>query len=172
MISRRLIILALVLGGATLILFYLLTSGISAPPLSDTELRKPDTTEAEIQAFLESYFSTWSRGDIEGYRSHFHEEATIVYLDAGAPQFVLKRDEFVDMQANIIAQSPTQMTESVVSSVINTDGVGAVATVNWVLDDGNQTVRGVDRFVLIQSEDGEWIAISLLFYITGTENES
>ncbi len=122
--------------------------------------------EAEVVAFLESYFATWSAGDMEAYRAHFHEQATIVYVEGGAVRSALARDPFVDMQAALVAQAPEPMTETIQSYVIDADGVGAVATVEWLLQAGARRDRGVDRFVLVRQADGAWKAVSLLFYVT------
>src|SRR5574341_1194011 len=37
---------------------------------------------ADIRVFLESYFSTWSAGDLKAYRSHFYEDAHIFYISS------------------------------------------------------------------------------------------
>lgn len=173
MTLKRVVILALVIGGAAVVLVYALATGLlrvggglqqATQPLATPA--ETDALEAEVVAYLESYFATWSAGDMEGYRDHFHEQATILYVAGGAVQSVMARDPFVDMQARIIAQAPEPMRETMTSYVVEVDEVSAAATVDWLLEAGARRETGVDRFVLVRDADGVWRAISLLFYAT------
>ena len=55
-------------------------SGCREPssPAEATEKRSPD-----LKPFIESYFDTWSKGQMDGYRDHFHPRAVVTFVSDG-----------------------------------------------------------------------------------------
>ena len=118
----------------------------------------------DLKPFLESYFATWSSGDMEGYKSHFHESATVTLIEKGKVLLSMPRDKFVQFQAEMVSPTDTTKVERMTSFTAEEDGNAATVTARWLLEIGGKKITGVDRFTLIRASDGGWKIISLLFY--------
>ncbi len=116
----------------------------------------------DLEQFLESYFSSWSQGDIEGYRAHFHEGALIAMVSHGKIVLSMGRDEFVELQARELACR--NMIERLTSFEADEDHISATVRAHWLLEEGRRTTTGVDRFTLIRNAQRQWKIIALLFY--------
>jgi hypothetical protein len=117
---------------------------------------------ADLEPFLASYFASWSAGDMAGYREHFHQRAVIAAVTEGILTLSMSRDEFVQYQERAVLGKT--LTERMTSFTANEDEVAATVTAEWVLDDGERTTTGVDRFTLIRDRLGNWRIVSLLYY--------
>jgi len=117
---------------------------------------------SDLRPFLESYFATWSSGDMKGYKSHFDDWATVTFIDKGKVVLAMPRDMFVDLQAQL--KTTGTKVERMTSFTADEDDAAATVTAKWLLENGREKVTGVDRFTLIRSSDGSWKIISLLFY--------
>ena len=120
---------------------------------------------SDLKPFLESYFAAWSRGDIEAYKSLFHKNARITYVEDGTARAALSRDAFVRQQAAAIARAKVPMSERMTSFSATEDDVAATVSAQWELKKGDETVTGVDLFTLIRDTDGKWKIISLVYYV-------
>lgn len=110
---------------------------------------------SDILKLLERYFTTWSAGDMEGYKALFHEQATIIQVGDG-DIYTLGRDEFVEQQTPE-PQDTVGRREWMTSWAINEDAVVAEVIAGYELDFGSGTARGVDRFTLMRGGAGQWI---------------
>lgn len=119
--------------------------------------------EVAVREFLTRYFSTWSKQDMDGYASCFHESARVTYLsDQGEPRTDSLTD-FLYGQRMGHKTSPDPMTEVADSMIIQMDSRAAIARVAWTLTKAQQKTTGIDHFSLIKTPAG-WKIVHLLFY--------
>ena len=122
---------------------------------------------ADLEPFLRSYFATWSRGDMEGYRSHFHPDATIYLVRGGRVRTSLRRDPFVDGQQAARDRSEDPGVEIMTAFTADEDRYAAAVNADWELTQGEDVHVGVDRFTLIRDEQWQWKVVTLVYYSTG-----
>jgi hypothetical protein len=131
----------------------------------------PQTVEAEhsadLEPFLRSYFETWSRGDMEGYRDHFHEQAMIYLVKNGRVLVAMPRDPFVDGQEAARSSSEAPGVETMTSFTADEDRHAATVNAQWELIEGEERTVGVDRFTLIRDHQWSWKIVALVYYATG-----
>ena len=127
-------------------------------------LRRAEPAQPDIRPFLESYFGTWSAGDMAAYRAHFDPAAQIAMAERGEIVWVEERDPFVAEQAKLIRESPVPMVERMTTFTAEADAAAAQATAGWELQKGGRTITGVDRFTLIRDPQGQWKILFLVFY--------
>lgn len=123
------------------------------------------SSPADIRAFLESYFSTWSARDLKGYRSHFHEDARIFYISS-KPYTIdsLDLNSFIAQQRFAQMSSSEPMYEKMTNFTANADPKAASVSVQWELHKGSVVTTGTDRFILYREPAGNWKIMALLFY--------
>lgn len=121
--------------------------------------------DAEIDRFLQTYFTSWSQSDFKTYGDLFHPQAEISFVQNGRVTGVWKKDAFLDLQRATQAASPA--TERFLSRSITRDAQGATVVAAYELKPVmKRPQRGVDRFTLIRDSDGEWRILYLVFYLT------
>jgi ketosteroid isomerase-like protein len=120
----------------------------------------------ELRAFLESYFASWSRGDMQGYADHFLGDAVVMYVADGEVRSSMELAPFIEQQAAMQAEEESRAEERMTGLVADEDGHAATATVDWVLERGEMTQRGVDRFTLVRDAEGGFKIATLVFYAT------
>lgn len=124
------------------------------------------TGDADIHRFLDAYFAAWSAADFERYRSLFHPQARITFLQHGSVRGDWSLDAFIEVQRKV--QVHPLATERSTSRTLLRDGQGATVVVGYALKrPGRPTQRGIDRFTLMRQSDGSWRILSLTFYLTG-----
>ncbi len=134
---------------------------------AETDTKHADEASIAIDEFLQSYFSTWSDGDIDAYAAHFHPAATIKYLEGGQVMLSYGVSEFIEMQSRLMADARQPMHEEMTAREITVrDGVAWVGA-DWELVQGSSITRGVDHFILVQDERGSWKIVSLVYYENG-----
>lgn len=121
---------------------------------------------AELDAFLTNYFRTWSEGDMAGYRTHFHSQARVIYVDDGKVDHVLDAEAFFRQQERFIKESNGLVEEHRIDSVVQEGPLGASAVVHWKLSEDGRVTTGIDRFTIIRTDEGAWKIISLTYYET------
>jgi ketosteroid isomerase-like protein len=130
----------------------------------------PDRLSADLEPFLQSYFASWSRGDMAAYSEHFHPDAVIVTVRNRRVVQTTRRDWFVAAQSALRARSPTPPVERMLSFRADEDAQAATVVVQWELHrfdgTGPATVRGVDRFTLVRDVRERWKIVALVFYST------
>ena len=127
------------------------------PPATRAQAAPPD---AEIAAFIEEYFATWSAHDIEAYGRCFDVDATIQFLSSDGKLKVHGLRGFLETQRRAQAGQP-EMREAPTSMRIEREGDVATAFVRWRLESGERVVTGTDCFLLARRE-GEWLVTALL----------
>jgi hypothetical protein len=120
---------------------------------------------ADLRPFLEGYFSSWSKRDIEGYKSHFHEKAVIVFIENGQVRRLQSLDAFIRDQSNFLSSVPESIREQMTSFTADEDQKAATVTAQWVLTKGEKRQKGVDRFSIIRDWKGDWKIVCLVWYI-------
>jgi hypothetical protein len=119
--------------------------------------------EPAVKTFLESYFSTWSGKNFDGYGACFHPTARITFVDKGGESASQGLTDFLHSQKLSHSQSAYPMTEVPTQMTISGDTRVAQAAVRWKLTKGAETVTGTDYFTLIKTRDG-WRIAALVFY--------
>ena len=121
-----------------------------------------ETKDAEIKAFVETYFRSWSAADFATYRGCFHPEAT---LDVKSPTGWLRWDLTNFFASQQVMQTRDRATE--VPMDIRVLGRGpdtAFVEIAWKLTRGPSTpVTGIDWFTLTKTEAG-WKILHLTFW--------
>jgi hypothetical protein len=158
-LRNQLLVLAIVVVAFGGTMAYLTTR-----PPAKQEAREPGCSP-ELKQFLESYFSTWSAGDMAGYQDHFHPQARIAYVEK-EKVYAFERDPFVRMNDEARRRTNPPPTEVMTGVSAIEDPFGASAVAHWTLREGNTTTRGIDRFILIRDENRHWRIVSLVYYAT------
>lgn len=127
----------------------------------------PPDYSADLEPFLRSYFATWSRGDMDGYRDHFHERAMIYMVKSGRVLVAIPRDPFVEGQEASRERSENPGVETMTSFTVDEDRQAATVNAQWELIEGEERTVGVDRFTLIRDDEWNWKIITLVYYATG-----
>jgi hypothetical protein len=128
---------------------------------SCTQAESPD--QAEIQRFLNHYFTTWSSQDMQSYEDCFATTARITFVEATGQSTSQGLTDFIHGQKISHERSPEPMTEVPTRMKIQGDGRVAQAEVRWKLLKGRETITGTDFFTLIRTPQG-WKIASLVFY--------
>jgi ketosteroid isomerase-like protein len=152
-----------------LIIWFLIV-GMSYSIFANPETVWPEQTtkrkiSADLRPFLESYFSSWSKRDIEGYKSHFHENAVIVFIENRQVRRLQSLDAFIRDQGNFLSSVTESIREQMTSFTADEDPKAATVSVQWVLTKGVKREKGVDRFTIIRDLRGDWKIVSLVWYI-------
>lgn len=119
--------------------------------------------QAEIELFLQRYFSTWSTQDMEGYGACFDPAARIIFVEKNGRSSSQGLTDFLHGQKLSHQRSPVPMTEVPTAMRITGDPRVAFAEVPWKLSKGRDIVTGVDYFTLARSSSG-WRILALAFY--------
>jgi Putative lumazine-binding len=119
--------------------------------------------EAAIRAFLNRYFETWSKRDMEGYGACFAPEARILFIARSGEIVSEGTVDFLHGQKLAHERSSFPMTERPLEMKIQGDMKVAQAVVTWVLNKGAKEERGTDFFTLRRDGAG-WRVVSLVFY--------
>jgi hypothetical protein len=133
-------------------------------PLSGAALGEPVTGDEErlLHDLISTYFSSWSQADMSVYKSCFHPQATVYFLDAAGKPHRSWLDEFVAGQERIQLQRPKPMTEKPTHTTLSVCGRLARGEVRWELHKNGATATGTDFFTFLKTDTG-WKIISLIF---------
>jgi hypothetical protein len=139
----------------------------SARPASEPDAAAPaPEVSADLEPFLTSYFGSWSAGDMDGYRDHFHPDAIVYFAEKGRV-VGMPRDPFVEGQRDAREGSDHPGVEKMTAFRADEDRDAATVAAEWELVEGDETTVGVDRFTLVRDEQWRWKILSLVFYSTG-----
>lgn len=120
--------------------------------------------EAALRPFLETYFSTWSAQDMQGYAACFSPQARISYVHKGGHTDTESLTDFLHSQKMGHQTATTPMKEVPLSIQLSGDSRVAQAAVSWRLTKGNTEQTGWDYFTLVKTPSG-WRILSLAFYV-------
>jgi hypothetical protein len=123
----------------------------------------PHPDEANIHKFLNTYFSTWSAKDMDGYGACFHPQARVLMLDSDDKVTSQGLTDFLHGQKMAHQLSKESMVEKPLEMRLQGDMRAVQAEVTWVLTKGNSEVRGTDFFTLKREGNG-WKIVALVFY--------
>jgi kynurenine formamidase len=107
-----------------------------------------------LRLSLDSYFATCSAGDLKGYKSHFHENARILFIEKGKSIKDLDLTSFIGEQALLQARISLPMYKKMTAFTIDADKQGVSATVQWELQKGSITEIDTHRFILFRDPKG------------------
>ena len=122
----------------------------------------PADEKKEIEDFIDNYFKTWSKGDIQSYSNLFFPTAVIQFREKSGKVFTENINNFLEGQR--ISQSNTTdlLTEIPTSKKIDTGKDVSFARVTWKMTGRGKLVTGWDYFILIKNKD-TWKIQYLLF---------
>lgn len=131
-------------------------------PADDAVAASPsDEHKAAIDAFVKSYFESWSTRDMRRYGEHFHPSAVIWMINYNKPAAV-PLAPFLRGQEQAHASSKKQMREYPLETGYVVRNELASVWVYWELDSDDGLSRGYDFFTLARL-DGRWRIVSLVF---------
>ena len=133
-----------------------------APPLDD-KAREKEAAVEQVRAFVDRYFSTWSKQDMAGYGDCFASQACIQFIDSDGRVVTRNKAQFVAEQTEYHARSRVRAEEKPVNVDIHIEGRLARAVVFWKLAAGPRTEFGYDHFTLV-NDKGRWRILNLVFY--------
>ncbi|MCB1178456.1 MAG: nuclear transport factor 2 family protein, partial [Leptospiraceae bacterium] len=112
---------------------------------------------------IDSYFKTWSAGNLQAYKNHFHETAIIHYKSRYSGAFVKEElKQFINNQ-ELAIKSSEKMREFPLSKKIVIQGDTADAIVRWKLVSQDREDTGYDHFIWVKTKNG-WKILYLFFY--------
>jgi hypothetical protein len=135
-------------------------SGATAQQPAATEAREQD-----VKQFLEGYFRSWSRQDLQRYGQCFLPQAAIQVIDPAGRLGTVPLGPFLKSQELAQKEAKTPMTETPESMEVRFEGKLARAVVYWKLVDGEKVETGYDHFTLMETAAG-WRIAHLIFYTT------
>jgi hypothetical protein len=116
----------------------------------------------EIEDFIDSYFKSWSKGDILTYSNLFYPTAVIQFREKNGKVFTENVSNFVEGQRLSQSNPLDLLTEIPTSKKIDIGKEVSFARVTWKLTGRGKFVTGWDYFILIKSKDS-WRIQYLLF---------
>ncbi len=129
--------------------------------ISCTQAGPPD--QAEIERFLDRYFSTWSNKDMQGYQDCFAPTARIAFVETSGQSASQGLTDFIHGQKVSHERTSEPMTEVPTSIKLQGDARVVQAEVRWKLTKGRETVTGTDFFTIVRTPQG-WKIAALVFY--------
>ena len=116
----------------------------------------------EIEDFIDSYFKSWSKGDIQTYSNLFYPTAVIQFKEKNGKVFTDNVSKFVEGQRLSQSNPLDLLTEIPTSKKIDIGKEVSFARVTLKLTGRGKFVTGWDYFILIKSKDS-WRIQYLLF---------
>ncbi len=104
---------------------------------------------------------------MDGYRSHFHGDATIYLVKNGRVMMAMRRDPFVEGQQAARERAEDPGVEIMTAFTVDEDRYAATVNADWELTQGDEIAVGVDRFTLIRDHQWQWKIVALVYYATG-----
>jgi pyroglutamyl-peptidase len=127
-----------------------------------------DPRLADVRAFVERYFRSWSDQDMDAYDSCFLPEAYIQFIDDRGGVSTTGKRQFVAQQREVHRRAEVKNVEVPESVDVRMEGRLAHAVVFWKLTSGARIQKGYDHFTLLKRE-GRWKIVNLVFYATAVE---
>ena len=119
--------------------------------------------EAEIRKFVDRYFTSWSKKDMDRYGECFIPQASVQLVDPRQGLLTLPLSAFLKGQRESQLDPKHHMTETPEKVDVRMEGELARVLVYWKLVDGEQATYGYDHFTLMPY-GGRWRIAHLIFY--------
>jgi len=116
----------------------------------------------EIEDFIDTYFRTWSKGDIQSYSNLFFPTAVIQFKEKNGKVLTENISNFIEGQRLSQSNAADLLTEIPTSKKIDTGKEVSFARVTWKMTGRGKFVTGWDYFILIKTKDS-WRIQYLLF---------
>ena len=143
-------------------LLFLYLAAFAALPIAVAAPAAP-AVDPGITAFVETYFSSWSKGDFARYRACFDPGASISFK-AGEKWLPWALPKFLDDQEQF--QSTRRSEEVPLSTSVKAESPGiALVEVPWRLQraGSKEVTTGIDWFTLVKTGEG-WRIMHLTFW--------
>ncbi len=122
----------------------------------------PADEKKEIEDFIDTYFKTWSKGDIQSYSNLFYPTAVIQFREKNGKVFTENVSNFIESQRLSQSNTSDLLTEVPTSKKIDPGKELSFARVSWKMTGRGKFVTGWDYFILIKIKD-TWKIQYLLF---------
>jgi len=122
----------------------------------------PADEKKEIEDFIDTYFKTWSKGDILSYSNLFYPTAVIQFREKNGKVFTENIGNFIEGQRLSQSNTSDLLTEVPTSKKIDLGKELSFARVSWKMTGRGKFVTGWDYFILIKIKD-TWKIQYLLF---------
>ncbi len=122
----------------------------------------PADEKKEIEDFIDTYFKTWSKGDILSYSNLFYPTAVIQFREKNGKVFTENIGNFIEGQRLSQSNTADLLTEVPTSKKIDPGKELSFARVSWKMTGRGKFVTGWDYFILIKIKD-TWKIQYLLF---------
>ena len=122
----------------------------------------PADEKKEIEDFIDTYFKTWSKGDIQSYSNLFYPTAVIQFREKNGKVFTENIGNFIEGQRLSQSNTADLLTEVPTSKKIDPGKELSFARVSWKMTGRGKFVTGWDYFILIKIKDS-WKIQYLLF---------
>ena len=122
----------------------------------------PADEKKEIEDFIDTYFKTWSKGDIQSYSNLFYPTAVIQFREKNGKVFTENVSNFIEGQRLSQSNTSDLLTEVPTSKKIDPGKELSFARVSWKMTGRGKFVTGWDYFILIKIKD-TWKIQYLLF---------
>jgi hypothetical protein len=122
----------------------------------------PADEKKEIEDFIDTYFKTWSKGDIQSYSNLFYPTAVIQFREKNGKVFTENIGNFIEGQRLSQSNTSDLLTEVPTSKKIDPGKELSFARVSWKMTGRGKFVTGWDYFILIKIKDS-WKIQYLLF---------
>ena len=108
----------------------------------------------DLEGFIDLYFRSWSKGDMNVYKKLFHPNAVIQFKDKNGWILSDNVENFVEGQKISQLQATELLTEVPTSKSIDLGKEVSFARVTWKLTGRGKFVTGWDYFVILKAKDG------------------
>ena len=116
-------------------------------------IQLPADEKKEIEDFIDTYFKTWSKGDIQSYSNLFYPTAVIQFREKNGKVFTENVSNFIEGQRLSQNNTADLLTEIPTSKKIDTGKDVSFARVTWKMTGRGKFVTGWDYFILIKIKD-------------------
>ncbi len=164
-LSRHILCAGSVLVNVVLVsmIGWILLNGLRyTPHITTNHTGTNATLTTDVRSFIEGYFDSWSRQDMEAYSATFHPQAVIQFVGGGNTLQTSSLKPFIDSQRAAHARATVPMREVPLSIDIHSDGLLTRVLVRWELTKGEKLQTGTDYFLLLSTEN-DWQIAHLLF---------
>lgn len=136
-----------------------------ADSTADSQSATTDPRGADVESFINRYFSSWSSRDLDTYGDCFARGSCVQYIGENGAIELYELQPFLDLQSRVHRQSRVRLRETPESIDIRFEQDLARVVVHWKLVAGSRTELGYDHFTLRNGSDG-WRIVNLVFYST------